>query len=423
MYTCVALKTRIPRTRGLRRGAGRGGPAAPERALLRGGGAMAAAAEHGGAGLEAAVRGGLRVLRERWMRGTREGGGAAPDPLPAAPDSAEGVSTLQTLPIDVQLNIMSFLSPQDVCRLGSTNCYWRAAVQDPLLWRYFLLRDLPSWTSVDWKSLPDEEIFNKAFSEVSDNALYDYMAAYKRSCPQGRRSLKSSRPRYGAVTSFLQSLVTQAEPRFAMFGPGLEELDNSLVQKMMTCPEILLVAGLPHRQIHGIGSGVSFQFNNNQKFNIVTLYSTTSVERRRAREEQAVAVNKMFYQESSTVGNQQAMHYSVIAQVRKVCEVVDGFIYVANAEAHREHDRQEELARFLAMIDPALGPPNRPLLVLSCVSHIGVKRIPCVYMAHQLQLNLLHQPWMMQDTVAATLDGLLNGIEWLLEEASCKSAQ
>lgn len=36
-----------------------------------------------------------------------------------------------------------------------------------------------------------------------------------------------------------------------MFGPGLEELDNSLVQKMMTCPEILLVAGLPHRQIHG----------------------------------------------------------------------------------------------------------------------------------------------------------------------------
>ncbi|NXB45920.1 FBX4 protein, partial [Leucopsar rothschildi] len=331
-------------------------------------------------------------------------------------------AALNGFQIDVQLRIMSFLSPQDLCRLGSTSCYWRAAVQDPLLWRYFLLRDLPSWTSVDWKSLPDEEIFHKAFSEVSDNALYDYMAVYKRSCPQGRRSLKSSRPLYGAVTSFLQSLVTQAEPRFAMFGPGLEELDNSLVQKMMTCPEILVVTGLPHRQIHGIGSGVSFHFNNSQKFNVVVLYSTTSVERRRAREEQAVAVNKMFYQENSTVGNQQATHYSVIAQVKKVCKVVDGFIYVANAEAHREHDRQEELARILAMIDPALGPPNRPLLFLSCVSHTGVRRIPCVYVAHQLQLNLLHQPWMMQDVVAATLDGLLNGIEWLLEEANCKSA-
>ncbi|NXL64418.1 FBX4 protein, partial [Chordeiles acutipennis] len=324
--------------------------------------------------------------------------------------------------IDVQLNIMSFLSPQDLCHLGSTSCYWRAAVRDPLLWRYFLLRDLPFWTSIDWKSLPDVEVFNKAFSEVSENELYDYMAVYKKSCPQSR-SLKSSHPRYGAVTSFLQSLVTQAEPRFAMFGPGLEELDDSLVQKMMTCPEILLVAGLPQRQIHGIGSGISFQFNNNQKFNILTLYSTTSVERRRAREEQAAAVNKMFYQENSIAGNQQAMHYSVIAQVRKVCEVVDGFIYVANAEARKKHDRQEELARILAMIDPALGPPNRPLLILSCVSHTGVKRIPCVYMAHQLQLNLLHQPWMVQDTVAATLAGLLSGIEWLLEEANCKHAQ
>ncbi|XP_074711879.1 F-box only protein 4 [Strix uralensis] len=387
---------------------------------------MAAGGAEERGSLEAVVRGRLRLLRERWTRGIRERGGTAAfadPPRPALPEEAEEVSALQALPIDVQLNIMSFLSPQDLCHLGSTSCYWRAAVQDPLLWRYFLLRDLPFWTSVDWKSLPDVEIFNKAFSEVSNNALYDYMAAYKKSCPQSRRTLKSSRPRYGTVTSFLQSLVTQAEPRFAMFGPGLEELDDSLVQKMMTCPEILLVAGLPQRQIHGIGSGVSFQFNNNQKFNILTLYSTTSVERRRAREEQAVAVNKMFYQENSIVGNQQAVHYSVIAQVKKVCEVVDGFIYVANAEAHKKHDRQEELARILAMIDPALGPPNRPLLVLSCVSHVGVKRIPCVYVAHQLQLNLLRQPWMVQDTVAATLDGLLNGIEWLLEEANCKNAQ
>ncbi|XP_074426533.1 F-box only protein 4 isoform X1 [Larus michahellis] len=388
--------------------------------------AMAAGGVEERGGLEAAVRGGLRILRERWMRGTRERSGTAAfagPPCPSLPEDVEEVSALQALPIDVQLNIMSFLSPQDLCHLGSTSCYWRATVQDPLLWRYFLLRDLPFWTSVDWKSLPDVEIFNKTFSEDSDNALYDYMAVYKKSCPQSRRSLKSSRPRYGAVTSFLQSLVTQAEPRFAMFGPGLEELDNSLVQKMMTCPEILLVAGLLQRQIHGIGSGVSFQFNNNKKFNILTLYSTTSVERRRAREEQAVAVNKMFYQENSIVGNQQAMRYSVIAQVKKVCEVVDGFIYVANAEAHKKHDRQEELARILAMIDPALGPPNRPLLVLSCVSHIDVKRIPCVYVAHQLQLNLLRQPWMVQDTVAATLAGLMNGIEWLLEEVNCKNAQ
>ncbi|TFK11669.1 lysozyme C-like [Platysternon megacephalum] len=378
--------------------------------------------------LESALRSSLRLLRDRWAQGPRQRGGQAAAAATERSSSGieeagEEVCALQTLPIDVQLYIISFLSPQDLCHLGSTNQYWSLTVRDPLLWRYFLLRDLPSWSSVDWKSLPDVEIFNKSFSELNDNALYDYMTIYKKSCPLSRH-LKSSRPTYGAVTTFLvQSLVTQAEPRFALFGPGLEELDESLVRRMMTCPEILPVAGLPQRQIHGIGSGVSFQFNNRQNFNILTLYSTTSMERKRARTEQTVTVNKMFYQENNIGGNQQAVHYNVIAQVKKVCEVVDGFIYVANAEAHKKHDHQDEFARILAMIDPTLGPPNRPVLVLSCTSEVGIKRIPCVYMAHQLQLNLLSQPWMVQDTVAATLSGLLKGIEWILGEAECKNAQ
>ncbi|XP_043370647.1 F-box only protein 4 isoform X3 [Dermochelys coriacea] len=287
--------------------------------------------------LESALRDGLRLLRDRWARGPRQRSGqaaAAERSSSGLEEAGEEVYALQTLPIVVQLYIMSFLSPQDLCHLGSTNQYWSLAVRDPLLWRYFLLRDLPSWSSVDWKSLPDVEIFNKSFSELNNNALYDYMTIYKKSCPPSRH-LKSSRHTYGTVTSFLQSLVTQAEPRFALFGPGLEELDESLVRRMMTCPDILPVAGLPQRQIHGIGSGVSFQFNNHQNFNILTLYSTTSMERKRARTEQTVTVNKMFYQENSTGGDQQAVHYSVIAQVKKVCQVVDGFIYVANAEAHK----------------------------------------------------------------------------------------
>ncbi|XP_067401680.1 F-box only protein 4 [Emydura macquarii macquarii] len=389
---------------------------------------MAAGNAGDGSRLESALRSSLRFLRDKWARGPRQCGGqaaavATEGSSGGVEEASEEICALQALPIDVQLYVMSFLSPRDLCHLGSTNQYWSLAVQDPLLWRYILLRDLPSWSSVDWKSLPKVEIFNKSFCELNDNALCDYMTIYKKSCPQSRRYLKSSRPTYGAVTSFLQSLVTQAEPRFALFGPGLEELDESLVRRMMTCPEILPVAGLPQRQIHGIGSGVSFELNNHQKFNILTLYSTTSMERKRARTEQTVTVNKMFYQENSIGGNQQAVHYNVIAQVKKVCEVVDGFIYVANAEAHKKHDRQDEFAHILAMIDPTLGPPNRPVLVLSCTSQADIKRIPCVYMAHQLQLNLLSQPWMVQDTVAATLSGLLNGIEWILGEVECKNAQ
>lgn len=60
-----------------------------------------------------------------------------------------------------------------------------------------------------------------------------------------------------------------------------------------------------------------------------------------------------------------------------------------------EHNRSVECARMAAMLDPALGPKDRPVLILSCISHAGVERIPCVYVAHQLQLNRLKQPWMV----------------------------
>ncbi|KAL2779759.1 F-box only protein 4 isoform 3, partial [Daubentonia madagascariensis] len=236
--------------------------------------------------------------------------------------------------IDVQLYILSFLSPHDLCQLGSTNHYWNETVRDPILWRYFLLRDLPSWSSVDWKSLPDLEILKKPISEVTDGAFFDYMAVYKMCCPYTRRASKSSRPMYGAVTSFLHSLIIQNEPRFAMFGPGLEELNTSLVLSLMSSEELCPTAGLPQRQIDGIGSGVNFQLNNQHKFNILILYSTTRKERDRAREEHTSAVNKMFSLQNEG-DDQQGSRYSVIPQIQKVCEVVDGFIYVANAEAHK----------------------------------------------------------------------------------------
>lgn len=70
-------------------------------------------------------------------------------------------------------------------------------------------------------------------------------------CPYTRRSSKASRPMYGAVTSFLHSLIIQNEPRFAMFGPGLEELNTSLVLSLMSSEELCPTAGLPQRQIDG----------------------------------------------------------------------------------------------------------------------------------------------------------------------------
>ena len=52
---------------------------------------------------------------------------------------------------------MAYLSPADICRLGATSRYWRAMARDPLLWRYFLLRDMPYWSSIDHVTMPQLE--------------------------------------------------------------------------------------------------------------------------------------------------------------------------------------------------------------------------------------------------------------------------
>ncbi|XP_072113617.1 F-box only protein 4 [Mobula birostris] len=368
--------------------------------------------------IERAIRAGLGRLRDRYLRSA---GGRPEESPPPEEGRRSGAASLNSLPEELQLYIVALLSPRDLCQLGSVSHYWNTMVRDPLLWRYFLLRDLPHWKSVDYLSLPNAALLTKP---LTDTTQQDYMATYVRSCPEGRKHWKVRNPVYSSVSSFLYSLVSQAEPRFAMFGPGLEQLDTSLVTKMMNSPRLLPVAGLPQRQIDGIGSGISFFFNKELKFNILTLYSTTWKERESARRAENTAVNKLFVQQEladadqgdGESARQRGTFYSTIPQVQQVCRIVDGFVYVANAEAQREHNRGEEILQLQAMINPALGPPSRPLLVLCCVSRPDVQRIPCVYVSHQLRLSQLEVPWLAQDSEAETLDGFLEGIEWILLE-------
>lgn len=90
--------------------------------------------------------------------------------------------------VDVQFLIMTFLSPADICRLGATSQYWRAMVRDPLLWRYFLFRDMPYWTSIDHLTMPqmdapviDEDESLDDREEGNDRGMelkFDYMSEW-----------------------------------------------------------------------------------------------------------------------------------------------------------------------------------------------------------------------------------------------------
>ncbi|XP_048065538.1 F-box only protein 4 [Megalobrama amblycephala] len=360
----------------------------------------------------------LRSIRDRFFDTRRQRN--EQNDVQETSDDVTGPS-LDNLSVDMQFLIMTFLSPQDLCRLGGTSTYWRSMVRDPVLWKYFLLRDMPLWQSVDHLSVPDVKLTGSAVLDDSQ-MQFDYMAEYLRICPACRNQWRHQpRAPFESVTSFFQSLVPVAEPQFAMFGPGLEQLEISLMTTIMNSPHILPIAGIPQRQIDGIGSGISFKYKDQHRFNIATLYSTNRTERERARLEHLSLRSKLFvYQEDS----ESNMPLSLNPMFNQVCQAMNGFIFVANAETERGVDRgwEEESAQIRVMLDPVVGTVSHPILVLSCVTRETADRhrIPCVTVAHQLQLSSLPNPWMVQDTTAETLTGLLDGIDWLLRHSGVK---
>ncbi|XP_068167272.1 F-box only protein 4 isoform X2 [Antennarius striatus] len=346
--------------------------------------------------------------------------------------------------VEVQFLILTFLSPTDILWLGATSRYWRALVSDPLLWKYFLLRDMPYWPSINHVTMPKLDIplinEDKSTNDTREGAdkemdsRCDYMTAYLKGCPSCKQIWLPSHSAFEVVISLFQSLVPSAKPRYAMFGPGMEQLDVSLFGRLIHAQDILPRADTQHRQINGIGSGITFMFNNKHKFNILTLYTTNRAERERARFlQQWSSKNRLFTFEGTDDSGYPI--YSPAPQVQQVCQVVDGFIYVANAEPGRG-EGESEVAQIRAVLNFAKG--SRPLLVLSCISHeeqemVGATnlqtitdkktarcRTPCVDMAKRLGLPQLVSPWMVQDTVATSLSGLLDGLSWLLRNSGVR---
>ncbi|XP_037339084.2 F-box only protein 4 isoform X1 [Pungitius pungitius] len=380
----------------------------------------------------------FRRFRDRYF--TNSGPVVKDDLTDAAAEPQPGL--LDSLPVDIQFLIMTFLYPADICSLGAASRYWRAVVRDPLLWRYFLLRDMLNWPSIDHVSMPQLELLDAPLinedeslddrEEWDDKGMeskVDYMSEYLKGCPSSRQQWLPSRPAYKVVTSFLQSLVPSSEPRYAMFGPGMEQLDVSLVTRLMDAPDMLPMLATSHRQINGIGSGISYMLRNQHKFNILTLYSNMMAEREKAKVQEHSISNKLFTFEGTDDSGSPI--YRPAPQVQQVCRVVDGFIYVANAEPGRG-DGESEAAHIRAVLSSAEDSATKPLLVLSCVSreeseevritrlqiassrNMGRRRTPCVDMAKRLGLPQLANPWMVQDTAAESLSGLIDGVSWLL---------
>ncbi|KAM7391432.1 hypothetical protein PAMP_022121 [Pampus punctatissimus] len=331
---------------------------------------------------------------------------------------------LDNLSVDVQFLIMTFLSPADICCLGATSQYWRAMVRDPLLWRFFLLRDMPNWPSIDHLTMPQLELLDAPL--VSENEILDNT---EEEGDQGKES------KLDYMAEWIPERMSIMQTKMASF--------MAVIQGCNLTPSVfgtLIRATLCHAWPWHGKSGCLFSHKAYACPRCASClrHSTQTnkwAERERARVQQQNITNKLFTLEGSDDSGYPV--YSLAPQVQQVCQVVDGFIYVANAEPGRD-ERESEAAQIQAVLSSIWGSTSRPLLVLSCVSREETKasrttglqtstnrnktryRTPCVDMAKRLGLPQLANPWMVQDTVAESLSGLLDGISWLLRCSGVK---
>ena len=75
------------------------------------------------------------------------------------------------------------------------------------------------------------------------------------------------------------------------------------------------------------------------------------------------------------------------------------------------------IMNFTGASSSSSGPTRRPLLVLCCVRHRHMDRIPCVEVASLLDLaSIGDRPWLVQDVTVDNLNGLESGLEWLFKQ-------
>lgn len=202
-----------------------------------------------------------------------------------------------------------------------------------------------------------------------------------------------------------------------MFGPGLETSTSGIVQQMMNRRDVFESLRMFPGRFEGCGSGFTMRMNSPQTsytFDLITLYSASKEERERYvnKNEERLRNNRLFDNQERQKGV-----YEVQRAVREVCRNVDAFIFVINATKGFEEELSAGHIELTAMLQDLWSAPDFPVLVLSCIPSVQVERVPCIKVARLLKLHKLRKPWMVQNCDTFTLEGIADGLSWLINRA------
>ena len=227
---------------------------------------------------------------------------AAVNSSPISPPSP----TLFCLPAEIVQHIVSFLSLQEVCKLGATCRHAHALTHDEAFWglqvrrqfRLFFTADKDqvsnAWEEKDSRRPPLEGVVCDPGIQGNREVSVLYSAEFRRIMMERNKakpdpfrvmlenSIKDMLPRLLAFYVQLPQ-EEQCSARLVLFGPGIESPSTRhLVHKIVnarssTFDAVEFIKGLPG----GIGSGVRINYKHMYNFDLMCLYTNSEIIRER----------------------------------------------------------------------------------------------------------------------------------------------
>ncbi|CAL1543841.1 unnamed protein product [Lymnaea stagnalis] len=319
-------------------------------------------------------------------------------------------SFFQYLPVDLKLQIFSYLDARSLCLACCVNQEWSQLTCDNLLWKHLLQQDLTRWTQISHMTNP------KMYQEV--NSEWSQKEIYLKCSPEFQKSMRQSNSAFHQVSSMLKYFVPKKVPKVAMFGPGLEQSTSGIVRHMLYEDNTIFnrIAMFPG-QFEGVGGGMTLKLPMGHSLHLSVLYSASKNERENRGAQERVEKNKMLQKHAGqVVAVGEEPQYELKTQIKHLCQVLDGFIFVVDAS---ESSKSVESGRceLMAMVKERRTAPHVPLLVLSCIKEEGCQRMPAKDIVELLHLSTLSQPWLVIDCVADKLDSIVAGIVWLIDQS------
>ncbi|RUS72654.1 hypothetical protein EGW08_019592 [Elysia chlorotica] len=323
-----------------------------------------------------------------------------------------GGSYFQCLPVNLKLEIFSYLDARSLCLACCVCQDWSTLTSDPSLWRCLLARDERRWRQMSHLSNP--QLYRQVDSDWSQKEIY------LKCSPSFQRQVKAATSTFQQVSSVLRSFIPRKVPRVAMFGPGLETGTSGLVRKMLygdsdTFRRVAMFPG----QFEGTGGGITLRLPSGHSLHLSVLYSASKQEREGRAGVDRLEGNKLLQkladdQQDADGAGGGASRYELKPQLRHLCHTLDAFIFVVDA-TQTEHSVSTSRPELEAMVRERKSSPA-PVLVLSCAPQAEDARLPACDVVRCLDLGNLTQPWFVIDCVTDTLDSIDVGIVWIVEQ-------